>query len=92
MKFDRFLSIFRLLQTQGLVHPPNSPGASMFSVRTIHRDIESLSAPGVPVCAERGRHGGAALLPGLRTDVTGLTENESRALFVMNSGRCVHCD
>lgn len=83
MKSDRLLSILLLLQTRGLV--PATELAERFdvSVRTIYRDVEALSASGVPVYAERGRHGGIALLPGFRTDVTGLTADESRALFVL---------
>lgn len=83
MKSDRLLSILLLLQTRGLVSATELAERLEVSVRTIYRDIEALAASGVPVYAERGRHGGIALLPGFRTDVTGLTADEARALFVL---------
>ncbi|TQK51682.1 putative DNA-binding transcriptional regulator YafY [Streptomyces sp. SLBN-118] len=83
MKSDRLLSILLLLQTRGLVPAAELAERLEVSVRTIYRDIEALSSSGVPVYAERGRNGGIALLPGFRTDVTGLTADESRALFVL---------
>lgn len=55
------------------------------SERTVLRDIDALATAGIPVYAERGRHGGFALLPGWSTDLTGLTGPEARALLAAGS-------
>ncbi|WP_395312030.1 WYL domain-containing protein [Mycobacterium sp. AMU20-3851] len=53
------------------------------SERTARRDLEALSAAGVPVYSAPGRGGGWRLLGGARTDLSGLTASEARALFLV---------
>ena len=52
------------------------------SGRTVHRDMEALSAAGVPVYALRGSRGGWQLDEDWRTHVPGLDEAELRALLM----------
>src|ERR1700744_6328341 len=52
------------------------------SQRTMHRDMEALSAAGVPVTALRGAQGGWQLEKGWRTQVPGLDASELRALLM----------
>lgn len=82
MKSDRLLSVLLLLQAKGRATERELAEQLEVSQRTIHRDLEALSAAKVPVLALRGSQGGWQIEPGWRTQVPGLDENELRALIM----------
>lgn len=86
MRAGRLLSILILLQMRGRVSAEELSREFEVSVRTIYRDIDQLSAAGVPVYAERGRAGGFALHEGYRTRLTGFTPAEAEALLLAGAG------
>ncbi len=83
MRADRLVATLLLMQTRGRVTAAELAEELEISVATARRDLEALSASGVPVYPQPGRGGGWQLVGGARTDLSGLTAGEARALFLL---------
>ncbi|AND39639.1 helix-turn-helix transcriptional regulator [Cytobacillus oceanisediminis] len=85
MRADRLISILLLLQNNERMTTRELAKELEVTERTIHRDMEALSAAGIPVLAERGKFGGWKLLEKYRTNLTGLKADEIKTLLLSPS-------
>src|SRR5918996_4848972 len=83
MRADRLVAALLVLQARGRVTAAELAAELEVSVKTARRDLEALAIAGIPVYAQVGRGGGWSLLGGARTDLSGLTAEEVRALFLV---------
>jgi predicted DNA-binding transcriptional regulator YafY len=82
VRADRLIAVLLLLQTRGRLTVAEVARRLEVSERTARRDLEALGTAGVPVYSSPGRGGGWSLVGGARTDLSGLTVDEARALFL----------
>jgi predicted DNA-binding transcriptional regulator YafY len=83
VRADRLVAALLLMQARGQVTASELATELEVSVATARRDLEALSAAGIPVYSQPGRGGGWSLLGGARTDLSGLSAAEARALFLL---------
>lgn len=83
MRADRLVAALLLMQARGRVTAAELADELEVSVATARRDLDALSAAGIPAYPQPGRGGGWSLVGGARTDLTGLSAAEAQALFLL---------
>lgn len=85
MRSDRLVATLLILQRRGRVTARELASELEISEKTARRDLEALLVAGLPLYSQPGRGGGWQLLGEGRTDLSGLTADEARALFLVAS-------
>jgi predicted DNA-binding transcriptional regulator YafY len=83
VRADRLVAILLMLQARGQVTAAEVAEELEISERTARRDLDALGVAGLPIYSRQGRNGGWQLAGGGRTDLSGLTAPEARALFLV---------
>ncbi|MER5325551.1 helix-turn-helix transcriptional regulator [Streptosporangium roseum] len=82
MTVTRVLALLEILQAGPGLTGPELAARLEVDERTVRRYAVKLSELGVPVEAERGRHGGYRLLPGYKLPPLMLTDDEAAAVVL----------
>lgn len=86
MKAERLLAILTVLMDKKMVSASFLASRLEVSIRTIYRDIDALSAAGIPVFATTGRDGGFALVDGFKMSDSVLATGEIQHILTGLSG------
>lgn len=85
MRADRLVNIMILLQNKGKMTTRELAGTLEVSHRTILRDMDALSASGIPIFAVRGKAGGWRLMDHFRSQLSGMKLADMKSLFILPS-------
>ncbi len=81
MLLGRLFEIVYILMERERVTAKELAAHFEVSIRTIYRDIETLSASGIPVYMSKGKGGGISILPNFVFDKSLITEEEKREVL-----------
>ena len=82
MSANRLFQMVYLLLENGRLTAGELAEKLEVSVRTVYRDVDALSAAGVPVCTAQGKGGGVSLMDGYVLDRAAFSEEEQRQLLL----------
>ena len=92
VRASRLVGLLGLLQARGRMTAGQLAAELEVSPRTVLRDIEALSAAGIPVYAVRGSQGGFELIDGYRSDLPAAAGLPGRFLASSYDGRVYEVD
>lgn len=81
MQVNRMFEILYLLMNQNMMNAKQLAEHFEVSIRTIYRDVENLSAAGIPIYMTRGKYGGISLLPDYVFHKAMINEEEKQRLL-----------
>lgn len=81
MKVNRLFEIIYMLLDKEKMTAKELAEHFEVSTRTIYRDVEDISAGGIPIYMNKGKNGGISLLPGYVLDRTVLTKEEKTTIL-----------
>ncbi len=81
MKNNRLFGIIYILLSKRMITAKELANYFEVSIRTIYRDVETLSSLDIPIYMSKGKNGGIGLLENYKFDRTLLTENEQKSIL-----------
>lgn len=82
MKIDRLFSIVQILVNKKIITAKELAEQFDVSVRTIYRDIDILSANGIPVYSSQGKGGGISILDNYSIDKTIVSDDDQNKILM----------